>query len=328
MKFSSYSFGKLLSSAITAYKMGHYIEADSQLNKALAINKDDFEATFWKIRVAVMQKNYETAVSLISACKELKVASKMNELFVPWEDFCSDQIYEPWNNELALINLNNTTDELLQYYQHHRSFSIGDLLRVILLYYGVAFIILGTLQWLKVKSFLVVGGNLFDILFLPIICMCYYRKATLNSNIYIAFQFTIKKIRELFMSKQFRKLCFFFIVLMVMSHLNSVRFLGSPPLVNNITDSFLKVMITAPISEEILFRGYLYGYLKKYGKFISWGIVMTIFSLAHYMTPSLWHAIFSFIALSVYDKEKTILAPICIHLLNNGTIYLLAKFGY
>ena len=134
MVFSSLTFGQLIHSAITAYKAGSYSDADCLLDKALVINKSDFEANFWKMRVAVMQTRYETAIDLINVCKELKVASKVDKLIVPWEEFCSDQIYERWNNEQAITNLNETTDELLQYYQHYRSFRVRDILCVLLLY--------------------------------------------------------------------------------------------------------------------------------------------------------------------------------------------------
>jgi membrane protease YdiL (CAAX protease family) len=76
-------------------------------------------------------------------------------------------------------------------------------------------------------------------------------------------------------------------------------------------------MFIFPIFEEIVMRGFLYGYLKRYNKWLAWIIVTIAFYAMHTEDANYWHIILSGLCLYVYDCEGTLLAPIMIHILNN-----------
>lgn len=96
--------------------------------------------------------------------------------------------------------------------------------------------------------------------------------------------------------------------------------------------AFISLVILAPIGEEVLMRGYLYGGLRARFSFITAGLVTSgLFGLAHLGfgngEPLLWIAGISTFVLSlvlVYLREKTgtIWAGVLVHALNNLVAYL------
>ena len=83
--------------------------------------------------------------------------------------------------------------------------------------------------------------------------------------------------------------------------------------------------IGGPILEELVFRGIVYNQLKSFNKPMT-AIILTslIFGLIH---NSIINAVYafgvSFILIYLYEKYKTIKAPILMHIFLNSTIILL-----
>lgn len=96
------------------------------------------------------------------------------------------------------------------------------------------------------------------------------------------------------------------------------------------------VVIIVPFIEELLFRGFLQTYLKRYlGRLGGIGLTAVIFSLFHF-APSQgignFQLILSLFVLSVflgfiYEREKTLFASIALHASFNASTVLLILFG-
>ncbi len=89
--------------------------------------------------------------------------------------------------------------------------------------------------------------------------------------------------------------------------------------------------IGAPVSEEIFFRGYLFGKFQSAGR-CRMGIIVSslLFGVAHFSDP--WHIpgiiVFGCILAGVYRRTGTLVAPITAHAVNNLTgLLLLASSG-
>ncbi|VBB06132.1 caax protease self-immunity [Lucifera butyrica] len=322
MFLSSFFFGRTLHSAIVAFNEGRFAEAENLVEEALVINNHDFEANFLKMRIAVMQQKYEKAMVLINVCKKIKIASKLNQLLAPWEEYCSIHIGQPPEEGLDVIKLNEKTDELLRFYQHNREYKISDLVWITVLFIVLTFSMNYLLEILFHISMIRSNAALymFTLLYLPIVSYYYFRKVTLIPNVYILLRYGINTLRGLFKSKRF-------INSVLTITLGLTMLFTSGLIKRDLHTRFLEIVaivLAGPIEEEILIRGFLYGYLRKYGKVLSWSLVTIVFCLLHGESASSWQAIVSIACLNVYDQEKTILAPIIIHMLNNGVNILLA----
>jgi len=89
---------------------------------------------------------------------------------------------------------------------------------------------------------------------------------------------------------------------------------------------FLIGGIVAPISEEIFFRGLVYGYFRRWGIIAALLVSSGVFVLAHQpgrnlpVTQTLGGIVFAL----AYEVEGKLMAPIMIHLLGNMAIFVLA----
>lgn len=94
--------------------------------------------------------------------------------------------------------------------------------------------------------------------------------------------------------------------------------------------SAVKVIILAPILEELLFRKYIFsGLLKNHSFVVSAGISSLCFALIHIpnyqnLLPTFF---FGIIACLIYNKTKNILYPIVLHFLSNLLWTILILFG-
>jgi len=98
---------------------------------------------------------------------------------------------------------------------------------------------------------------------------------------------------------------------------------GTPKPIPYIVIDFALVIIVAPFSEELLFRGVLLRRLA-----VKWGmrksIVLTslIFGVLHF--DLIGSVFFGFVMAVLYIRTRTLVVPIFCHALNNATVYLLA----
>jgi membrane protease YdiL (CAAX protease family) len=97
---------------------------------------------------------------------------------------------------------------------------------------------------------------------------------------------------------------------------------------SNLQDRLLLILtavVIAPISEELIFRGYIFGVLRRYaGRW--WAIVISasVFAAIHAHTPSLAGLFVLAVALTlVYEGAGSLWAPILMHALFNGITVIL-----
>jgi membrane protease YdiL (CAAX protease family) len=93
----------------------------------------------------------------------------------------------------------------------------------------------------------------------------------------------------------------------------------------------MAAVVVAPVCEEIIFRGYLYPAAKKFtGSWVAAGCSALVFSIAHGNLGALLPLfIFGLVLVWLYEKTRSIWAPIAVHLVFNGAtvvIQLLAPF--
>jgi len=89
---------------------------------------------------------------------------------------------------------------------------------------------------------------------------------------------------------------------------------------------FLVGGIVAPVAEELVFRGILYGFLRRWGIWVAIALSTCAFALTHGlghgfpMTQVVGGVLFA----AAYEVEKNLLVPITIHCLGNMAIFSLS----
>jgi membrane protease YdiL (CAAX protease family) len=231
-------------------------------------------------------------------------------------DFHLVQVDFTMSQDINNINLNNKTDDLLEYYQHYRNIKFYDILFVLFTFIviGTAVKVIQSIFDLHLSSYLRI--LLVMIFFTPFTLYYYYSKAILKAilkaDIYTYLHYISNRTKRLFYSKFFRGYCMVII-------LGIISFALKKPSTNTLHFNIMSLMSIScfPISEEIFFRGLLYKYLERYSRILSGIIVTFLFYMVHLNTASYWHVVLSICCLIAYDKEKTIIAPISIHIINN-----------
>jgi membrane protease YdiL (CAAX protease family) len=79
------------------------------------------------------------------------------------------------------------------------------------------------------------------------------------------------------------------------------------------------------VFEEILFRGMLFTYIKKYNKLLAYLGISFLFYYYHSEAAVVGHLIGSMLYCWSYEKYGTLVAPIALHFLNNF-LFLLTLF--
>jgi membrane protease YdiL (CAAX protease family) len=89
--------------------------------------------------------------------------------------------------------------------------------------------------------------------------------------------------------------------------------------------AFLTLVVIAPVAEEVLFRGYLYGKVKRYIPAI-WGAVLTslLFAFVHFQ----WNVALDVFVLGMFlcglrSLTGSIWAGVLLHIIKNGIAYFL-----
>lgn len=123
------------------------------------------------------------------------------------------------------------------------------------------------------------------------------------------------------------------LAMLVLEHFNIgiPRFSRLGPLETIVSNNFFLFVIfvfflgiLVPIIEEIYFRGFVYGWLRKY--FRPWvGILVSsaIFSLLHFKSPVSMAAAFVYgiVLAYLYERDKTLVSPIVLHASINTLLY-------
>jgi len=90
---------------------------------------------------------------------------------------------------------------------------------------------------------------------------------------------------------------------------------------------FLVGGIVGPVAEELVFRGVLYGFLRRWGVVLAVTVSTVVFVLIH---PSAFHgipmtqAVGGILFALAYEKERNLMAPITLHVLGNSAIFVLS----
>jgi membrane protease YdiL (CAAX protease family) len=119
-------------------------------------------------------------------------------------------------------------------------------------------------------------------------------------------------------------------VLYLSSGINAFEFMrGGPPAAKGGLWLFLFIGgVVSPITEEIVFRGILYGYLRQ------WGILAAVigstllFVLAHSIQGAfpLTQVVGGLVFAVAYEKEQNLVVPVVIHILGNLAIFAVTLF--
>jgi hypothetical protein len=87
----------------------------------------------------------------------------------------------------------------------------------------------------------------------------------------------------------------------------------------------LQTIITAPLAEEILFRGLLYVSIKQagYPRIAMWGVAL-LFGVTHGHWPTLLPlTLFGLLLAWLYERTNNLLAPVAAHAAFNGVNFIL-----
>jgi len=87
--------------------------------------------------------------------------------------------------------------------------------------------------------------------------------------------------------------------------------------------------LIGPITEEIFFRGVLYGFFRRWGALSAILLSTLAFVLVHPVFPAIpiTQTIGGLLFASAYEVEKNLMAPITIHMLGNMAIFALSLVG-
>ncbi|MBT8365258.1 MAG: CPBP family intramembrane metalloprotease, partial [Deltaproteobacteria bacterium] len=117
----------------------------------------------------------------------------------------------------------------------------------------------------------------------------------------------------------------YFVLLLV--GFNALKLLNGPkpPSCKEVAAFFLAGCVIGPISEEIFFRGIIYGFFRHWGVMIAVLLSTVIFVLIHPIGGSLplTQLVGGIIFALAYEKEQSLMVPITIHCLGNLAIFSL-----
>jgi CAAX protease family protein len=104
-----------------------------------------------------------------------------------------------------------------------------------------------------------------------------------------------------------------------------LQFLAGNPSLQDKLFLILTAIVIAPIAEELIFRGYIFGVLRRYaGRWWAMLISASVFAAIHAHIPSLAGLFVLAVALTlVYEGAESLWAPILMHSLFNGLTVIL-----
>jgi len=131
--------------------------------------------------------------------------------------------------------------------------------------------------------------------------------------------------RGLLWSAAFALLCFILVSVLLMLDLNPMKLIQArlPRKSTEVVLFFLVGGVIAPVTEEIFFRGLIYGFLRRWGFPAAFVLSTLFFVLAHPMDRSLpvTQIIGGLLFAMAYEVEGNLLVPITIHALGNLALF-------
>ena len=119
-----------------------------------------------------------------------------------------------------------------------------------------------------------------------------------------------------------------FLVLLA-AGINPLKFVSTPlpSAPGQIFLYFLVGGVIAPVSEEIFFRGIIFGFFRRWGVYAAILISTVLFVLPHGRHLPLTQIVGGIVFAIAYEKEKNLMAPVTIHCLGNLAIFSLTFFS-
>jgi len=134
--------------------------------------------------------------------------------------------------------------------------------------------------------------------------------------------------RGLFWSAGFGIITFFAFIVLFLVDINSLTLIHTrlPEKSGEIVLFYLVAGIIGPVAEEILFRGIIYGFFRRWGVLAALILSSVIFVLAHLTlsTIPIPQIVGGVIFAIAYEKEGSLIVPISIHALGNMAIFTLS----
>ena len=90
---------------------------------------------------------------------------------------------------------------------------------------------------------------------------------------------------------------------------------------------FLVGGVIGPVSEEIFFRGIIFGFFRRWGVYAAILISTALFVMPHGRHLPLTQIVGGIVFALAYEKEKSLLVPVTIHCLGNLAIFSLTFFS-
>lgn len=84
--------------------------------------------------------------------------------------------------------------------------------------------------------------------------------------------------------------------------------------------------LLGPVAEELVFRGVLYGFFRRWGVLAALGISTAVFVLLH-GGGGFTHIVGGVLFALAYEREKRLMTPITVHVLGNLALFSLALIG-
>ena len=138
-------------------------------------------------------------------------------------------------------------------------------------------------------------------------------------------------LRSLGWASPFRLLCGYLFMWIISISLEPLTAIlpGDQSAMGNGGWLLLSAVVLAPIFEEVIFRGYIAGGLRRsYGGIVAWIISALIFGVAHIIPAVAVTAFFSGLVLSFYYlRYRSLVLVILLHAMNNATACFLLAIG-
>jgi len=324
------NFGQALEKGIDFYNRRMYADAKEFFQKAFCINRDDFVINFWLMRVSIMTLDYTSGQEFLSRC--IQIEPKLKDMLIdPWCKVLNESLQGKESDELE--TLNQKTNELLDRCHQDRNFTIYNFVGVLALYFltlSIYEFVLDVLQFrfrIQMTIHLISYIYLLKVLFFSLpIALYYFHKSLYTPNLWIELCRVKRCFNELGRNNRFKVMALGFCIFVMLPEVISIFYPefseeSAKMVVANYNvypiPNFLYILLIAPVVEEILFRGMLFKYIKKYDKSLAYIMTSILFYYFHGEAASDGHYIHSLIYCWSYNKYGTMVAPIILHFLNN-----------
>ncbi len=103
------------------------------------------------------------------------------------------------------------------------------------------------------------------------------------------------------------------------------------PMSSNITQFIILICIggiLAPVAEEVFFRGFLYGFFRRWGMIVALIVSTLLFVVVHPMGQGIpvIQIVGGILFAIAYEVEGTLMTPITIHTLGNTSLFIISYF--